>query len=147
VLYAPHYFEDLREGMEFDSEWSKSITLTSLENYAKETGDCLHEPKQVGSEMKILVQGNWVTGLTGGILFDAFHFKTTILLQTKKVINYVGPVYVGDRIRAWEQVIALRDKPGKSYGIVTLWRKTFNEAGDVVQEIPEQEYLIRKRTA
>lgn len=145
----PLFFEDVKVGMTFRSAMSEPITLEMCEAHERITMDRVHRPENIPGQSEddpIVVQGNLITALTGGLLFEVGHFKRTLKAQKEKHIIYARPTFVGNRIYATEEVVEVKDQPGKPTGIVILKRQTFNERGVLVQDVPYQDYRVAKRS-
>ena len=145
------YFEDLRPYMEFRSAMSRIFTLEAVEAFFTLTGDRVHRPSTgtpdtPGAPGTVMVQGNFIVSVTGGLLFDVGHFTETIFAQARKDTHFRLPLFVGERIYAIERITALSDRPEKPFGKVNLERKTFAEDGRLVLETM-QDYRILKRPA
>lgn len=150
--YEPHYFEDLEEGMTFQSA-GRTVTETDFVVHSMFTGDWteLHTNEEYASGDGGPFGARIAQGPMTFILSTGLFQRTGIVERT--VVAFLGmnymdipnPVYIGDTVTAAFECTETRDLASRDdAGLVVIDTEMTNQDGDSVFE-GDMKFLFKSR--
>lgn len=143
------YFEDYKEGDVIKHAPTKTIFESDNNLFSLLTMN--HHPVHTNTEYaknmqhgKILVVGTLVFSIVVGMTVNDISGKAIANLEYEKV-EHVGPVFIGDTLRAETEVIST--KPSKSKndrGVIYVETRAYNQNDEIVLKF-RRHVLIKKK--
>ena len=135
---AGKYFEELDVGTVFEHQPSRTVTETDNLLFTALTLN--PQPLHLDAEFakstqhgQILVNSIFTLGLTVGLSVADTTLGTTIGNLGMETTTFPNPVFIGDTITAYTEVIEKRESRSKAdRGIVTFEHRGVNQNGDTV---------------
>ena len=147
------WFEEFKDGMVFNHEWSRTITETDNVWFSLLTMNVqpLHIDAHYSAKSewgKPLVNSLFTLGLMIGVTVGDTTLGTTIGNLGMTDVTFPKPVFHGDTIRSITTVLEKRDSKSRpGCGIVTFEHKGINQRGEVVALCKRQGYMLGRPTA
>jgi acyl dehydratase len=136
-LSDKNYYEDLDIGFEYETP-AITVGEAHVLGFAGLTGDFadVHVDEAFAREMGF--KGRLAHGILGLGLIDALKNRCLVGFHVVAALNwqwrFVGPLYIGDRLRARLTISEKRLTSRKGRGIITLAIKGVNQNDETVQE-------------
>ena len=144
------WFEEFKDGMVFNHEWSRTITETDNMWFSLLTMNVqpLHIDAHYSAKSewgKPLVNSLFTLGLMIGISVSDTTLGTTIGNLGMTDVKFPKPVFHGDTLNFITEVLSRRESRSRpDVGIVEFLHKAFNQRGEMVAECKRQA-MMRKR--
>ena len=139
------WFEEFKDGMVFNHEWSRTITETDNVWFSLLTMNVqpLHIDAHYAAKSewgKPLVNSLFTLGLLIGMTVNDTTLNTTLANLGMTDVRFPKPVFHGDTLHAVTRVLAVRDSKSRAdAGLVEFEHSAINQRGEIV--------AICKRTA
>lgn len=136
-LSEKNYFEDLEAGFEYETP-AITVSEAHVLGFAGLTGDFadVHVDEAFAKDMGF--KGRLAHGILGLGLIDALKNRCLVAFHVVAALNwqwrFVGPLYIGDQLKARLVIADKRLTSKKTRGIITLTIQGLNQNGDIVQE-------------
>lgn len=135
---AGKYFEELEVGAVFEHQPAR--TVTEADNLLFTTLTMNPQPLHLDAEFAAetqfgqrLVNSIFTLGLVVGLSVGETTLGTTIGNLGFEQVEFPGPVFIGDTVRAVTQIVSKRESKSKpDRGIVTFEHQGLNQRGEVV---------------
>ena len=144
------WFEEFKDGMVFNHEWSRTITETDNMWFSLLTMNPqpLHIDAHYAAKTewgKPLVNSLFTLGLMIGITVNDTTIGTTIANLGMTDVRFPKPVFHGDTLKVRTTVLGVRESKSRpDAGIVEFSHAATNQRGEIVAECKRQA-LMRKR--
>jgi len=144
------WFEEFKDGMVFNHEWSRTITETDNMWFSLLTMNPqpLHIDAHYSAKSewgKPLVNSLFTLGLMIGITVNDTTIGTTIANLGMTDVKFPKPVFHGDTLKVRTTVLSVRESKSRpDAGIVEFSHAATNQRGEIVAECKRQA-LMRKR--
>jgi acyl dehydratase len=146
------WFEEFKDGMVFNHEWSRTITETDNVWFSLLTMNVqpLHFDAHYAAKSewgKPLVNSLLTLGLMVGMSVNDTTFGTTLANLGMTDVRFPKPLFQGDTVKVRTTVRSKRESRSRpNEGIVNFFHETMNQNGEVVATC-ERAALMRKRPA
>jgi acyl dehydratase len=144
------WFEEFKDGMVFNHEWSRTITETDNMWFSLLTMNVqpLHIDAHYAAKTewgKPLVNSLFTLGLMIGITVNDTTLGTTVANLGMTDVRFPKPVFHGDTLKVRTTVLGARQSKSRAdAGIIEFGHTAINQRGEVVAECKRQA-LMRKR--
>ena len=152
TLMAGLWFEEFKDGMVFNHEWSRTITETDNVWFSLLTMNVqpLHIDAHYAAKSewgKPLVNSLFTLGLMIGMSVNDTTFGTTLANLGMSDVRFPKPLFQGDSVKVRTTVRSKRESKSRTNeGIVNFYHEMINQDGVVVATC-ERAALMRKRPA
>jgi acyl dehydratase len=146
------WFEEFKDGMVFNHEWSRTITETDNVWFSLLTMNVqpLHIDAHYAAKSewgKPLVNSLFTLGLLIGMSVNDTTLNTTLANLGMSDVRFPKPLFQGDSVKARTTVRSKRESKSRpNEGIVNFFHEMINQDGVVVATC-ERAALMRKRPA
>jgi len=144
------YFEEFKDGMVFNHEWSRTITQNDNHWFSLLTMNTqpLHIDAHYAAKSewgKPLVNSLFTLGLVVGMSVNDTTFGTTLANLGMKEVRFPKPLFEGDSVKVRTTVLSKRESKSRpNEGIVNFFHEMMNQNGDIVATC-ERAALMRKK--
>ncbi|MEL3888835.1 MaoC family dehydratase [Ferrovibrio sp. MS7] len=144
------WFEEFKDGMVFNHEWTRTITEADNMWFSLLTMNTqpLHIDAHYSAKSewgKPLVNSLLTLGLMVGMSVNDTTFCTTLANLGMTNVKFPKPLFQGDTVRVRTTVLNKRESKSRpKEGIVTFFHETFNQHGEMVASC-ERQALMRKK--
>ncbi len=144
------YFEEFKDGMVFNHEWSRTITQNDNHWFSLLTMNTqpLHIDAHYAAKSewgKPLVNSLLTLGLLVGMSVNDTTFGTTLANLGMKEVRFPKPLFEGDSVKVKTTVLSKRESKSRpNEGIVNFFHEMTNQNGDIVATC-ERAALMRKK--
>jgi acyl dehydratase len=152
VTYEPHYFEDMEEGMTFESA-GRTVTEADLVMYSSVSGDWeeIHtnvEYAEGTAYGQRIAHGPFTFVITTGLTHRCgFVERTVVAFLGMNYMNCPAPVHIGDTLSATFEVTETRELNSRDdAGLVVIDAQTVKQDGTVVFE-GDMKFMFKRRDA
>jgi 3-hydroxybutyryl-CoA dehydratase len=148
-LSEKNYYEDLEAGFSYETP-AITVSETHVLGFAGLTGDFadVHVDEAFAKEMGF--KGRLAHGILGLGLIDALKNRCLVGFHVVAALSwqwrFVGPLYIGDQLKARLVIADKRLTSKKNRGIITLTIEGVNQNGEVVQEGTNQIMVLCRPT-
>ena len=131
------YFEDLHQGMRFDSERSYEVTAEEIKEFARKYDPQPFHLDEVAAE-KTFFQGLAASGWMTAAVVMRLRVESTPIAGGMvgagvEEIRFLQPVRPGDLLRTESEILAVRRSSSRpSFGVVRSRTLVFNQRDEVV---------------
>jgi acyl dehydratase len=147
------WFEEFKEGMVFNHEWSRTITETDNIWFSLLTMN--PQPLHVDSNYaaktewgKPLVNSLFTLGLLIGMTVNDTTLNTTLANLGMTDVKFPKPLFPGDSVKVRTTVRGKRESKSRpNEGIVTLFHEMTNQHGEIVATCERAALMRRKPKA
>lgn len=144
------WYEDFKDGMVFNHEWTRTITEADNMWFSLLTMNTqpLHIDAHYSAKSewgKPLVNSLFTLGLMVGMSVNDTTFGTTLANLGMSDVRFPKPLFQGDTVHVRTTVKTKRESKSRpKEGIVTFFHETINQNDEVVATC-ERQALMRKR--
>ena len=144
------WFEEFKDGMVFNHEWSRTITETDNHWFSLLTMNVqpLHIDAHYAAKSewgKPLVNSLFTLGVMIGVSVGDTTIGTTVGNLGMTDVKFPKPVFHGDTLHCTTEVLSRRESRSRpDVGIVEFLHKAFNQHGDLVAECKRQAMMHKR---
>jgi len=144
------WFEEFKDGMVFNHEWSRTITETDNHWFSLLTMNPqpLHIDAHYAAKSewgKPLVNSLFTLGLLVGMSVNDTTLNTTLANLGMSDVRFPKPLFQGDSVKVRTTVRGKRESKSRpNEGIVTFFHEMMNQNGEIVATC-ERAALMKKR--